>query len=88
MYKRNVSEKTAKPTLLGGISADASSVLIILLFTLLGIPVSTSNVKVCALAGSSEGSLNYFSLFGMVIIWLATFPVCFLLGGLLARIII
>lgn len=85
---RRVSEKTTRPTLRCGISADVSSVTVILLFTLIGIPVSTSNVKVCALVGASEGRVSLRSFMGMVIIWLATFPVCFLIGGILTRILL
>lgn len=85
---RRVSEETARPTLLCGISADVSSVMIILLFTIIGIPVSTSNVKVCALVGASEDKVNTRSFAGMVAVWLATFPVCFLFGGILARILL
>lgn len=85
---RRVSEEAARPTLLCGISADVSSVIIILLFTLIGIPVSTSNVKVCALMGASEGRTNVRSFIGMVTVWLATFPVCFLIGGILTRILL
>lgn len=85
---RRVSLETARPTLLCGISADVSSVMIILLFTLIGIPVSTSNVKVCALVGSSEERVDMRSFMGMVTLWLATFPVCFLFGGILTRILL
>lgn len=85
---RRVSSETARPTLRCGISADISSVIIILLFTLIGIPVSTSNVKVCALVGASEGRADVRSFIGMVTVWLATFPVCFLIGGILTRILI
>lgn len=85
---RRVSEKTARPTLRCGISADVSSVIVILLFTLIGIPVSTSNVKVCALVGASEGRVSLRSFMGMVTVWLATFPVCFLIGGILTRILL
>ena len=85
---RRVSSETARPTLLCGISADVSSVIIILLFTLIGIPVSTSNVKVCALIGASDGRVSVRSFMGMVTVWLATFPVCFLIGGILTRILL
>lgn len=85
---RRVAEKTARPTLRCGISADISSVIVILLFTLIGIPVSTSNVKVCSLVGASEGDVSFRSFIGMVAVWLATFPVCFLIGGILTRILI
>lgn len=85
---RRVSGEAVRPTLLCGISADVSSVIIILLFTLIGIPVSTSNVKVCSLVGASEGMVSVRSFIGMVIVWLATFPVCFLIGGILTRILI
>lgn len=85
---RRVSSETARPTLLCGISADVSSVIIILLFTLIGVPVSTSNVKVCALIGASDGRVSVRSFMGMVTVWLATFPVCFLIGGILTRILL
>ncbi len=69
-----------------GCAADVSAFVSMLLASLTGIPVSTSNVKCCAMLGARISSQkkkpdqrNVVRLFS---VWALTFPVCFLLGGI------
>ena len=64
--------------------SDRASVLSLAGCTLLGLPVSTGTVKVCAAAGAAarRGLLNKACFARMWTAWLVTFPVCFGLGWL------
>ena len=66
--------------------ADASASACLLLCSLFGAPVSTSNVKACTIAGSAicEGeSVNYKSLGKLALVAVITLPVCMLISYLL-----
>lgn len=69
----------------GGFSADAVSAALMLSGSLLGIPLSTSSVKNSAMVGAQiltgRGRTDKKSIALMVTVWLLTFPICFLLGG-------
>ncbi len=84
---RKVASETVRPNAEGGAAADLSALLSMLLFTLLGIPVSTSSIKVSSLMGVGGSESNFSSFFGMAAVWILTFPVCFLLGGGLYKLI-
>lgn len=63
---------------------DRVSVVMLAVCTLLGLPVSTGTVKVCAAAGAAarQHLLKKSSFAKMWTAWLVTFPVCFGLGWL------
>lgn len=65
----------------GGVCSDAGAALPLLLCTLLGLPVSTSHVKVCAVAGVGAarggGALHTRPLVQICTAWALTFPLCF-----------
>lgn len=75
---------------LQGLSADVSGILCILIFTLLGYPLSTTHVKTSAIigAGSINGKINKKTASELIVSWVVTFPVCALLSYIFARILI
>ncbi len=78
---KRVAFETVRPNAGEGFSADISSIAVMLVSTLMGIPVSTSNIKVSALMGAGGKNAKLSSFLSMVFVWLLTFPVCFFLGG-------
>ena len=74
-----------------GFAADLGSGLCLLLATLLGLPVSTTHAKAAALCGA--GSLTpagaSWTVAGrMALMWAFTFPVCFVIGAMAARLVL
>ncbi len=69
---------------------DRASALTLAVCTLLGLPVSTSTVKVCAAAGAARrrGSLGGSAFGKMWLAWLATFPVCLGAGWVGGRLLL
>lgn len=69
---------------------DRVSVFTLAVCTLLGLPVSTGTVKVCAAAGAAakQGILKQAAFGRMWAAWLLTFPVCFALGWLGAKLLL
>ncbi len=67
---------------------DRAAALTLAACTLLGLPVSTSTVKVCSAAGAAArlGLLKRSAFGRMWLAWLVTFPVCFGLGWLGGRV--
>ena len=69
-----------------GASADLASSLCLLSSTVLGIPVSTTQVKTTAIMGVGASkrlsNVNWDIAKNMLIAWLITFPACGLLGYL------
>lgn len=75
----------------GGTASDMSSSCIITLCSIHGIPVSTTHTKTCAMMGvgsTSRGGTNIQIARQMLLAWILTFPVCALIGFLLARLAI
>ena len=72
-----------------GFSADISAALCLLVFSLLGIPVSTTHIKTTAIMGvgaaKRASSVNWGIVKEMVWAWVLTFPGCGLIGFLMAR---
>ena len=74
----------------GGTAADMSSSSVLTVCSFLGIPVSTTHSKACAMMGvgyGSRGGLNKRIVAEMLFAWLLTFPICGAIGFLLAFII-
>ncbi len=73
-----------------GAAASISAGISLLLATLLGLPVSTTNTKTAAIVGAgcsrSVRSVNWGVAREMVLTWVLTFPGCGLIGYVLARI--
>ncbi|MGI6166996.1 MAG: inorganic phosphate transporter [Eubacteriales bacterium] len=67
-----------------GFAADLSAALCLAGCTALGLPVSTTHAKTCAVMGAGSakqrGGLELRSVCDIIIAWLLTFPVCFFLG--------
>lgn len=73
-----------------GFCADISSAVCLFLFSIFGgIPASTTQTKASAMIGASlAGERSYVNggiVKNMVSAWLFTFPVCFILGAVIAR---
>ncbi len=69
-----------------GASADLAGSLCLLTSTMLGIPVSTTQVKTTAIMGVGASrrmsNVNWEVVKNMVIAWIITFPACGILGYL------
>ena len=71
-----------------GFAADVASTLCLGVATALGLPVSTTHAKTCAVMGAGKakrrGGLDLRSVRDMAAAWIFTFPICFLLGYIAA----
>lgn len=89
---KTVGLKMVKLETYQGASADISGALCLLLSTLLGIPVSTTQVKTTAIMGvgasKSIRNVNWKIVKNMFLAWIITFPICGLLGFLMTNIFI
>ncbi len=67
-----------------GLSADIGGAAALLLFTLLGLPVSTTHIKTASAAGAGGASTKSRKTFlQLCLAWVITFPLCWGLGYLL-----
>ena len=74
-----------------GVACDVASGLCLLLATLLGLPVSTTHTRTAALLGvgrSSQGHYDHGVVRSIFAAWLLTFPCCFGMGFLFARLLL
>jgi PiT family inorganic phosphate transporter len=88
---KTLGEKTAKLNKRTGFVADLSSSLSCLAFSMLGAPISTSNVKALALMGvahSEKEKVNKRTARALLLTSLLTFPVCFLLSYIIAKLLL
>lgn len=70
----------------GGAASDASAAAALLLFSAIGAPVSTSNIKACSVAGAGLAEkqyVNFKTLAKMAYVAILTFPCCMLMSYLL-----
>ena len=81
---KTVGLKMVKLEAYQGASADISSSICLLVSTLFGIPVSTTQVKTTAIMGVGASrnlsKVNWGIVKNMVLAWIITFPACGLLG--------
>lgn len=72
-----------------GFSADLASSVCLFLFTIFGIPVSTTHTKTTSIMGVGAvkriSAINYKVVWDMVLTWILTFPGCGLIGYLMAK---
>lgn len=72
-----------------GLAAEGGSVVTLLLATLFGIPVSTTHAKTAAILGAGgKRRMRVGSVLAMVAAWIATFPICGLLGYFFAHLMV
>ncbi|MBY4797919.1 inorganic phosphate transporter [Collinsella sp. AGMB00827] len=75
-----------------GFSADLASSLSLLVFTLTGVPVSTTHVKTSAIMGVGAvkrlSAINFSVVKDMMLTWVFTFPGCGLISFIMAKIFI
>ncbi|MBQ7836052.1 MAG: inorganic phosphate transporter [Clostridia bacterium] len=70
------------------VASDMGSAASLLFLTLLGIPASTTHTKTCAIAGAAAASgkkVDIKELLSIVLGWLITLPVCFLLAYFITK---
>ncbi len=74
----------------GGVCCDTAAFISILICTLLGMPVSTTHTKTCAIlgVGAANRKINPKPIYEIFSLWLLTFPVCFIIGYLITRLCI
>ena len=87
---RKMGEEMVQADKRSALGADLGSVSALSLLTLLGVPASTTHLKIVSLAFSSKIFKNpsqreIFIL--TAVAWLATFPICFFLGFFLSKLI-
>lgn len=74
-----------------GVACDAASGLCLLLATLMGLPVSTTHTRTAALLGVGQASTGRYDggvVRTILAAWLLTFPCCFGMGFLFARLLL
>ncbi len=74
-----------------GTAADMASSSVLAICSLLGIPVSTTHSKACAMMGvgmRKPGGANKKIISEMILAWILTFPICAGIGFLLSSIIL
>ena len=86
---RKTAEEMVRPDPCRAVTADLSSALCLFLFSLIGIPASTTHAKNAALLGAASaddpGNVHLGVAGELLASWLLTFPVCMLLGFALTR---
>ncbi len=87
---KTVGLKMVKLETYQGASADLSGALCLLLSTVLGIPVSTTQVKTTAIMGVGASknikNVNWKIVKNMFLAWIITFPACGLLGYFMSKV--
>ena len=85
---KTFSEKTVSLNKKTGFISDISSSLSCFFFSLIGAPVSTSNIKALALMGTARGEgekINKKTAKALILTTILTLPVCFALGYVIAK---
>lgn len=83
---KSLGENTVKLDFRRGFVSDACASVSLFFSSLLGFPVSTSNIKACSVIGagvSDREKVNKKTAFSVLAVSVITFPVCFMLGYLL-----
>lgn len=87
---KTVGTKVVRMGMYQGAAASLSAGVSLMLATLCGLPVSTTNTKTAAIVGAgcskSYRSVNWGVAKEMVLTWVLTFPGCGIIGYVLARI--
>ncbi|NLN56051.1 MAG: inorganic phosphate transporter [Clostridiales bacterium] len=71
-----------------GFAADVASSLTLFVFTLLGVPVSTTHTKTAAIMGGGHEGINKKIAYSIVAAWVITFPACGVISYILTKIIL
>ena len=73
----------------GAVACDLGSAVSLLVLTLLGIPASTTQIRMTSLAFCSRASREKTKISSLLLlagVWIATFPVCFFLGYFISKV--
>ena len=86
----NVGENIAYLSSNDAIVSDISSIIVLLISTLKGIPISTSHVKTMSIVAAvdSEKKINKKSIIDIFLCWIYTFPICILISFLTMKCLI
>lgn len=70
-----------------GVSSDISSIVSLFIGTILGIPLSTTQMKTATIIGVTfkQRKMNKKVLTQLIIFWSLTFPICFLIGYIITK---
>lgn len=81
---KTVGMKMVKLEPYQGTSADLSGAIVLLISSLFGMPVSTTQVKTSSIMGVGASkrisNVNWRIVKNMILAWIITFPACLLLG--------
>ncbi len=70
------------------IISDISTIFILLLSSVNGMPVSTSHVKTVSIISATDGKVNFIKFFEIIKAWIFTFPVCMGIAYLIMKVLI
>ena len=87
---KRVGEEMVRLDAVAGTAADAASSVVLAICTILGVPVSTTHSKTCAMMGagtSSARGIDRAVAKEMILAWVLTFPCCLALGFILGFIL-
>ena len=85
---KKMGNEMSKADKRAALASDMGSVAALTLFTLLGIPASTTHIKITSLAFSSNIFKNHSQrdIFILTVVsWIATFPICLFLGFFISK---
>lgn len=87
---KKMGGEMAKADTVSALSSDIGSAIVLALFTVIGLPVSTTHIKMTSLTAATRAVKRKTDKGTFVLLcaaWLATFPVCFVLSFFITKLI-
>lgn len=84
----NIGNNTVKLDNVKGICSDIGTIITLFIASIVGLPVSTTHVKTMSIIALGEDSTNKNNMINIFNAWIWTFPVCFGLSYLIAKVLI
>ena len=84
----NIGKNTVPLDNVKGIFSDLATSLNLFIASIYGIPVSTTHVKTMSIISLGEEKVNIKNIKNVFKAWIWTFPVCFVLGYLISKLLI
>jgi len=81
----NIGNNTVELDNVKGIISDIGTVIVLLLASLVGFPVSTTHVKTMSIFSLGKGKANKENISNVFNAWIWTFPVCFALSYFISK---
>lgn len=85
----NIGSNITKLTIQEGVLSDITSVSILIISSIFGLPVSTSHIKTMSIIGISANTKNNINMKSFIDIckaWILTFPVCCVIAFILVKV--